>query len=83
MFNAETVIEGLIAGIMGVGITYLICIPANAIVYNQFGVRDLAHLPPRAAIILVGLSIVLTVIAGLMPARRAANSDPVEALRSE
>ena len=83
VFNAETVIEGLIAGIMGVVITYLISIPANAIVYEQFGVREIAKLPPRAAVILVGLSIVLTVIAGIIPSRKASSSDPVEALRSE
>ncbi len=83
VFNAETVIEGLIAGIMGVVITYLISIPANAIVYEQFGVREIAKLPPRAAVILVDLSIVLTVIAGIIPSRKASSSDPVEALRSE
>ena len=83
VFNAETVIEGLIAGIMGIVITYLISIPANAIVYEQFGVRQIAKLPPRAALILVGLSIVLTVIAGIIPSRKASSSDPVEALRSE
>ena len=83
VFNAETVIEGLIAGIMGVVITYLISIPANAIVYQQFGVERIAQLPLRAAVMLVGLSVVLTVIAGFMPARKASKSDPVEALRSE
>ncbi len=83
VFNAETVIEGLIAGLMGVGITYLITLPANAIVYEQFGVRQIAQLPLRAAVFLVALSVVLTVIAGLIPARAASKSDPVEALRSE
>ena len=83
VFNAETVIEGLIAGLMGVGITYLISIPANAIVYDQFDVKRIAQLPPRAAVLLVLLSVVLTVLAGFMPARKASKSDPVEALRSE
>ena len=83
VFNAETVIEGLIAGIMGVGITYLISIPANAIVYQRYGVERIARLPVRAALLLVALSVVLTVIAGFLPARKASKSDPVEALRSE
>ena len=83
VFNAETVIEGLVAGIMGVAITYAISVPANAIVYDAFGVERIAQLPWQAAIILVGISVVLNVIAGIMPARAASHSDPVEALRSE
>ncbi len=83
VFNAETVIEGLIAGLLGVGITALGCIPANAIVYNMFDVPNVALLPPQAAAILVGISVFLTFIAGLIPSRSASRKDPVEALRSE
>lgn len=83
VFNAETVIEGLVAGLMGVGITLAISIPANAIVYESFGVERIAQLPWQAGFILVGISVLLNVIAGLIPARAASHSDPVEALRSE
>jgi ABC-type antimicrobial peptide transport system permease subunit len=77
------VIEGFISGFMGVAITYLGCIPANIIVEANFGVVRVARLPIAAAIILVCVSIFLSFIAGLMPARAAAREDPVEALRSE
>ena len=83
VFNAETVIEGLIAGLLGVGATALGCIPANAIVYSMFDVPNVALLPPQAAAILVGISVFLTFIAGLIPSRSASRKDPVEALRSE
>jgi len=83
VFNAETVIEGLIAGILGVGITALGCIPANAIVYSIFDVPNVAQLPLDAAAVLVVISVVLTFIAGLIPSRSASRKDPVEALRSE
>jgi ABC-type antimicrobial peptide transport system permease subunit len=83
VFIAETVIEGFISGFMGVAITYLCCIPANIIVEANFGVVRVARLPIVAAIILVCVSIFLSFIAGLMPARAAAREDPVEALRSE
>ncbi|MBQ3302523.1 MAG: ABC transporter permease, partial [Eggerthellaceae bacterium] len=83
VFNAETVIEGLIAGLLGVGVTALGCIPANIIVYNQFDVPNIAILPVNAAVILVAISVFLTFIAGLIPSRSASRKDPVEALRSE
>ena len=83
VFNAETIIEGLIAGLLGVGFTALACIPANAIVYNMFDVPNVALLPPQAAAILVAISVFLTFIAGLIPSRSASRKDPVEALRSE
>lgn len=83
VFNAETVIEGLIAGVLGVGVTALGCIPASAIVYAIFDVPDVALLPWQAALILVLISVFLTFIAGLIPASSASRKDPVEALRSE
>lgn len=83
IFNAETVIEGLIAGIMGVGVTALACIPVNAVVNSLFNVAQVAILPWQAAVVLVAISVLLTFIAGLIPASRASKADPVEALRSE
>ena len=83
VFNAETVIEGLIAGLLGVGVTALGCIPANIIVYNIYDVPNVALLPVNAAVILVVISVVLTFIAGLIPSGSASRKDPVEALRSE
>ena len=83
IFNAETVIEGLISGVLGVGITALACIPASAIVYALFEVPDVASLPWMAGLILVLISVALSFIAGLIPASSASRKDPVEALRSE
>ena len=83
VFNAETIIEGLIAGLLGVGVTALGCIPANIIVYSMFEVPNIALLPVGAAVILVLISVVLTFIAGLIPSGSASRKDPVEALRSE
>ncbi|WP_165252623.1 ABC transporter ATP-binding protein/permease [Adlercreutzia sp. ZJ304] len=83
VFNAETVIEGLIAGVLGVGITALCCIPISALVYTLFDVPNVASLPWQAAFILVIISVALTFIAGLIPASSASRKDPVEALRSE
>ncbi len=83
VFNAETVIEGLVSGLMGVIITALACIPANIIVENIFGVHRVARLPFMAALVLVGVSVFLSFVAGLIPSSKAAKADPVEALRSE
>jgi len=83
VFNAETVIEGLIAGLLGVGVTALGCIPANIIVYSIFDVPNVALLPVSAGAILVLISVFLTFVAGLIPSGSASRKDPVEALRSE
>jgi len=83
VFNAETIIEGLIAGLLGVGVTAFACIPANLIVYSIFDVPNVALLPVDAAAILVAISVFLTFVAGLIPSKSASRKDPVEALRSE
>ncbi len=84
VFNAETFIIGAMAGLLGVGITYLLLIPANRIIASVAGeVNIRAYLPLTAAGILVALSIVLTLLGGLIPSRKAARQDPVTALRSE
>ena len=83
VFNAETVIEGLLAGVMGVGVTYGLCAIANGIAHSSFNVDNIAQLSPVTALVLVGVSVGLTVIAGIIPASRASRQDPVEALRSE
>lgn len=83
VFNAETIIEGLIAGLLGVGITALLCIPISALIELLFDVPNIAALPPAAAAVLVLISVFLTFIAGLIPSSSASRKDPVEALRSE
>lgn len=83
VFNAETVIEGLISGVMGVAITILICIPASFIVNLLSGIPNIATLPAGAAIALILISIILTLVAGIIPSNSASRKDPVEALRSE
>ena len=83
VFNAETVIEGLLAGLMGVGVTYGLCAIANGIAYSSFNVENIAQLSPLTALTLIAVSVGLTVIAGIIPASRASRQDPVEALRSE
>ncbi|WP_115727972.1 ABC transporter ATP-binding protein/permease [Actinomyces culturomici] len=83
VFNAETVIEGLLAGVMGVGITLVLAAVANAIVAARLDVSNIAQLPLGAGLVLIAISVLLTLIAGLVPARKAAREDPVEALRSE
>ena len=84
VFNAETFIIGALAGIFGVVITWILIIPTNIIIHNATGQMNInAVLPVPAAIILVALSIVLTLIGGIIPSQKAARSDPVTALRSE
>ncbi len=84
VFNAETLIVGLGAGLMGILVTLLILIPANIILHKATGISNLtATLPVGAAVILVAISAVLTIIAGLLPAKLAARKNPVEALRTE
>ena len=84
VFNAETLIIGLCSGVMGVVLTLLLLIPGNMIIHSVAGSSDVtASLPPVAALILILLSTVLTILGGLIPARSAAKCNPVTALRSE
>lgn len=84
MFNAETLIIGFTSGLIGVIVTYLLCIPINSLVHSLTGIMNLnAVLPVNAAIILVIISMVLNLLSGLIPSRSAAKKDPVVALRSE
>ena len=83
IFTAETAIEGFISGVLGIAITLLATIPINAVVSKMTNVENVAQLPWEAALILIGISIILTMLAGLIPSRIAAKKDPVESLRSE
>ena len=83
IFTAETAIEGLISGVLGITITFLATFPINAIVAKMTNVGNVAQLPIEVALILIGISIVLIMLAGLIPSRIAAKKDPVESLRSE
>ena len=83
VFNAETMIVGLVSGSLGILITLLINIPVNIIIKALTGISNVAALPLAGAIILIIISIVLTMIAGLIPAKVASRKDPVIALRSE
>ena len=83
VFNAETFIVGLIAGLLGIGVTILLNIPITKIIYAVTGVAVNITLPVVGGIILVVISMVLTIIAGLIPAKMASKKDPVEALRTE
>lgn len=84
MFNAETIIIGFASGLLGVVVTYLLCIPINAVIHDVTGINSLnAFLSIPAAIILILISVFLTLISGLIPSRSAAKKDPVVALRTE
>ena len=84
VFNAETFIVGLCAGLIGVGLALLLLIPGNALIHSLAGRSDInASLPAAYAVVLILLSVVLTLIGGLIPSRKAAKSDPVAALRTE
>lgn len=83
LFNAETFIIGLVAGLLGIGITYLIGFIANIIIGGITGIYTLVSLKWYQAIIMVTISVLLTLISGLFPSRSAARMDPVNALRTE
>ena len=84
VFNAETFIIGLCAGLLGIGITLLLLIPGNALIHYVGDTNDVnAVLPVVPALVLIALSVILTLLGGLIPARKAAKSDPVTALRTE
>ena len=84
VFNAETLIVGLVSGVIGIGVSLLLIIPINAILYALTEIEGLrAALPVMGAVILVAISMILTLIAGIIPSRVAAKKDPVEALRTE
>lgn len=83
VFNAETFIVGLVAGLIGIGVTALLNIPINVVIKNVADVSNLAKLPIVGAVILIIISMFLTMIAGLIPAKIASKKDPVDALRSE
>ncbi len=84
MFNAETIIIGFCSGMLGIIVTVLLCIPINAVIHSLTGINSLsAYLPVPAGIILVVISVLLTLISGIIPSRSAAKKDPVVALRSE
>ena len=84
MFNAETMIIGFTSGVLGVGVTYLLCIVVNIILFALTDIANLkAVLPPEIAVVLVIISVLLTLISGIIPSRSAAKKDPVVALRTE
>ena len=83
VFNAETFIVGLASGAIGIGVTLLLNIPINFIIKELVGISGVSSLPVKSGIALVIISMVLTVVAGLIPAKIAAKKDPVEALRTE
>ncbi len=83
VFNAETLIVGLISGLIGIGVTILLTLPINGAIYALTGVKVVTKVPTAAGIILVVISVLLTMIAGLIPAKMASKKDPVVALRTE
>jgi putative ABC transport system permease protein len=86
LFEAECIITGFVAGLIGIGCTYLACIPINQILdhlYPKNNLNSIAQLNPWHALILLALSILLAFVSGFIPSRIAAKKDPVECLRSE
>lgn len=84
VFNAETFIIGCCAGLLGIGISWLLLFPMNSIIENVSGISGItAQIPVTSAVILIVISIVITLIGGLLPAKKAAKKDPVIALRTE
>ena len=83
VFNAETFLTGACSGLLGIAIAYLLTIPVNAVIYNLTGLENVAYLNPLYALLLVTISVLLTLLGGLLPAMFAARKDPVEALRTE
>lgn len=83
VFNAETLIIGFTAGVIGIGVTALLDIPISLIIHSLAGIKNVAALPWQGGLILVAISMLLTLIAGLIPSRLASKKDPVIALRSE
>lgn len=84
VFNAETFIIGCCAGLLGIGVSLLAIIPINSVIQKVTGIADLtAQLPLASSVVLIAISIVITIIGGLLPAKKAAKKDPVIALRTE
>ena len=83
VFNAETMIVGLVSGSLGILITLLLDIPINMVIKHLTGISGVASLPWQGAVILIAISVILTLVAGLIPAKVASKKDPVIALRSE
>jgi putative ABC transport system permease protein len=83
VFNAETFIEGVAAGVLGIAVTLMLNIPINIIIEGIVDIKNISILPIDGAIILIIISMVLTVVAGFIPAKIASKKDPVEALRTE